>query len=70
MLTEKEKKGENDRLHMKKKRNHLYFKKKNLVSFLKKKHYEIKSKYFSIPIIIHKYIPIQQIPTQKSTSPM
>ena len=36
MLTEKEKKGENDRLHMKKKRNHLYFK-KNLVSFLKKK---------------------------------
>ena len=36
MLTEKEKKGENDRLHMKKKKP-LIFQKKNLVSFLKKK---------------------------------
>ena len=35
MLTEKEKKGENDRLHMKK-RNHIYFKKKSSLFFEKK----------------------------------
>ena len=62
MLTEKEKKGENDRLHMKKKET-TYISKKKSSLFFEKKHYKIKSKYFSIPIIIHKYIPIQQIPT-------